>query len=173
MVISFNWKPQSGYFCFLVLYLTTFLLQRNQLLLKCLYHPALSWLLLFLISSDVLPPSNMSSSKLESQKLWALPSSSDCCHGSPGRHLTASYWMRAVEFFFCSQEQSVPVSFMKKFLFLCEIPGRKPFPGSPWEARYGKGMPCLWISQHWPDRVNRGKRRILSTDLSVIELNLY
>ena len=50
MVISFNWKPQSGYFCFLVLYLTTFLLQRNQLLLKCLYHPALSWLLLFLIS---------------------------------------------------------------------------------------------------------------------------
>ena len=76
MVISFNWKPQSGYFCFLVLYLTTFLVQRNQLLLKCLYHPALSWLLLFLISSDVLPPSNMSSSKLESQKLWALPSSS-------------------------------------------------------------------------------------------------
>lgn len=139
MVISLNWEPQSGYFCFLVLYLTTFLLQRNQLLLKCLYHSALSWWLLFSISSDALPPSNIPSSKLESQKLWALPSGSDCCQGSPGHHLTVSYWVRAVEFFLCSQGRSVPVSLVKKFFFLCEIPGRKPFPGSPQEARLWKG----------------------------------
>lgn len=46
-------------------------------------------------------------------------------------------------------------------------------PRVSWEAGYGKDMPCLWINQYWPDGVNRGKRRILSTDLSVIELNLY
>lgn len=171
--ISLNWGPQSGYFCFLVLYLTTFLLQRNQLLLKCLYHSALSWWLLFSISSDALPPSNIPSSKLESQKLWALLLALTAAKG-----VLVTIWQSCTgwgQLSFPSALKSGQFLFplWRNFSFFVKFQAENPSQGLPKKLSYGKGMPCLWINQHWPDRVNRGKRRILSTDLSVTELNLY
>lgn len=120
-------------------------------------------LLLFSVSSDALPPSNMSLSspgdpKIVSPASWVhlLRRFSSPLRVGPlsrfcalGRWLTVSLWIRAVEVFCCS-EQSAPISLIKRLLFPCEIPGRKPFLASPWEAWYGKGMSSLRINQDWP-----------------------
>ena len=50
------------------------------------------------------------------------------------------------------------------FSFFVKFQAENPSQGLPKKLSYGKGMPCLWINQHWPDRVNKGKRRILSPD---------
>lgn len=110
-----------------------------------------------------------------SRKCWAWPPGSTCCKGSPGRRMAGqpfshffaqrrgfvvSCWIGAVNFYFCSEEQSVPISLTKKFLCLCKIPARKPFPVFLWEARYR--MSSQWINQPWTDRVNRGKENFAS-----------
>lgn len=142
------------------------------MLFSCLYYSAL--FLLFSISSAALHP-EMYHPAPAIPKWWAWSPGSTGCKGSPGRPMAGqpfshfysqrrdfvvSWWIRAVEFFFCSGEQSVPISPIKKFLCLCKIPTRKPFPAFLWETRYR--MSSQWINQSWTDRVNRGKENFTS-----------
>lgn len=129
-IVSLNQKPQSGYFrgihCF---WNVLFCLVAIFNFFRCTATQQ------YTVTSTGNP------------KVMSMPPSSTCCQDAPGRsvlgplshsqalgrHLMISCWIRAAELLSCSEEQSLPIAHKKKLLFLCEIPGRKPFPASPWE----------------------------------------
>lgn len=180
MPVSLNWKPQSGYFWASALYLHVYTEESIAFQMPVLF----CLVLLFSISSDALHP-EICHPAPGIPKCWARPPGSTCCEGSSGRpvagqpfsHFYAqgrgfvvSCWIRAVEFFFYSEEQSVPISLIKKFLCLCKIPGRKP--SQRFSEKLGTECPHNELISleltGWTE-----EKRILPADLGAIELNTY
>lgn len=163
MPVSLNWKPQSGHFWVSALYLHIYTedsIAFQMFVLFCLVFVIFNFF-------GCIAPKNMSSSTRPPGSTCWEASSGRPVEGQPfshfyaqGRDFVVSCWIRAVEFFFYSEEQSVPISLIKKFLCVCKIPGRNPTQRFFWEARYRKSS--QWISQPWTDRVNRGEENFTS-----------
>lgn len=129
MPVSLNRKTQSGYFWVSNLDLHVYTEESiafQMFVLFCLVFVIFNFF-------RCIAPRNMSSSTKNPGSTCCKSSSGRPVVGQPfshfyaqGRGFVVSCWIKAVEFFFYSEEQSVPISLIKKFLCLCKIPGRKP-----------------------------------------------
>lgn len=149
-IVSLNQKPQSGYFCFLVLYLTTFLYWG----IHCFWNVLFCLVAIFNFFRCT-ATQQYTVTSTGNPKIMSMPPGSTCCQDAPGRsalgllshsqalgrHLTISCWIRAAEFLSCSEEQSLPIAHKKKLLFFVWNSRQKTFPSiSLRRAWYRKGM---------------------------------